>query len=69
MVGFWSIDAGQVAIIVTLLGAFIGVIRRLDHYGIEHEMMMDWYCRSHDMEKKDLPTRQRNGILTIFRGS
>lgn len=71
MVGFWTIDAGQIAIIATLFGIFLAIVRKFDRYGIEHEMLMDWYCRNQNppLSKEDLPTRQRGGLTSIFRGS
>lgn len=60
---FWNIDFGQVLIILTFLGGITLILRRLDRYAMEHEMVMDWYCNYHKIEKDDLITRQKIGII------
>lgn len=56
---FWSFDAGQVTIVGTIIGACIFAVRKFDRFGMEHEMLIDWYCKTHDIRKEELVTRAR----------
>lgn len=62
---FWNVDAGQIGMMLTFIGSAILVVRRLDRYAMEHEWLMDWYCKFHKLEKDKLVTRQKFGL---FRG-
>lgn len=63
MNNFWNIDAGQLGVILSVIGGIFVIMRRLDRYAMEHELLIDDYCERKGIEKIDLITRQKTGII------
>lgn len=58
-----TISLGNVLTIAAILAAIIRTDRqfykhRIQH-GIEHEMLISWYCRTTGIQPSDLPTRSK----------
>lgn len=44
-------------VVIPLLSKLNTLIRKLDWFLIEHEMLVQDYCKAHDIETRNLPTR------------
>lgn len=65
----WTISAGQLATVCTLLGVFLRLNRLLDFFTIEHEYLMQDMADRKGTKLDDLPTRRaikRPKILGIL---
>jgi len=56
-----TVSLGNLVTIGALLIAIIRWDRKLARYDVEHEMLIGWYCKSHNMRVRDLPTRSHQG--------
>lgn len=58
----FTISLGNILTIAAILGLIWRVDRVVAKFLIEHEMLMGWYCKEHDIKLQDIPTRMK-GIL------
>lgn len=58
-----TITLGNVLTIFVCIASVLGVFARIDWlfrtFLFEHEMLVDWYCREHHINRADLPSRSR----------
>lgn len=61
---FFTFSLGDLALIITLLGAAyriqrfaLGVQKSLDLFAIEHEILLADFCKRNNIRLQDLPTR------------
>jgi hypothetical protein len=61
----FTITFGNVLTIASMAFLLLGINHRvskwLDHFSIEHEILIRDYCERHDLRVNDLPTRFRTG--------
>lgn len=55
-----SISVGNIITLGTILWAIIRTDRRIGRYDVEHETLMAWYCKAHNIRLRDIPTRSRD---------
>jgi hypothetical protein len=57
----WNISLPTMLTVIGAVGgAWLRVERRLNRFLVEHEMLVDDYCRRHGSKVRDLPTRSRS---------
>jgi hypothetical protein len=45
------------------LGNFLRRLeKKWDHFLIEHEILIRWYCKTNNLQLEDLPTRSRKEL-------
>jgi hypothetical protein len=54
-----EVAVGSIPALLAILGYIFRQERKRQRWMIEHEMIIDWYCTEHKIEKHDLPTRSR----------
>ena len=54
-----TVTLGNLLTLIILLGWAFRLDRLLSKYLVEHEILINWYCESHGISPKDLPTRTR----------
>jgi hypothetical protein len=63
----FTISFGNILTMITFVFFLIGlnykVQKWLDHFSIEHEILIRDYCERHDLKVTDLPTRFRARII------
>jgi hypothetical protein len=64
----FSISAGQIGLLLTL----ITLIWRIEVFSswllFEHELLIIWYCKEHNIDPKDLITRKmKKGLFSLFK--
>jgi hypothetical protein len=59
----WShaaeVAVGSLPALLAIFGYIMRQERKRQRWMIEHEMIVDWYCIEHKIEKRDLPTRSK----------
>jgi len=54
-----EVAVGSAPGIILVLSYFFRLDRRLQRWMVEHEVLMDWFCKEHGVEKRNLPTRSK----------
>lgn len=57
----FTISLGNIVTVLVVFGGIIRIERMLRYFLIEHEILIEWYCKVHDIDRKSLPTRSRLG--------
>ena len=57
-----TISLGNILTVLALLGVIWRVDNVLRKFIIEHEILMGWYCKYHNISLQDVPTRVK-GII------
>jgi hypothetical protein len=55
----FTISLGNILTIVALVGLILRIDKVVRKFLIEHEMLINWYCKEHNIELKDIPTRMK----------
>jgi hypothetical protein len=54
-----TISLGSIVTLGIILISLFRIDRKLSRYDIEHEILMTWYCRIHEIRLDELPTRTK----------
>ena len=52
-----TISLGNILTVLALLGVIWRVDNILRKFIIEHEILMSWYCKAHNITLQEVPTR------------
>lgn len=57
----WDVSIGNIVTFIMVLGAIWRIEKFVSIFRVEHEMVVNWYCESKGISKRDLPTRSLLG--------